>query len=453
MEQDRALRVLEFTKIREMLAQNAITEEGRQRCLELVPCHDLGDVNHALAETEEAVVLLTYLGQNPLVSYPDVRESIARAQKGACLSPRMLLDVSAFLRAARAARSALVRDRDDTPILTGLASRLTVLERVETDINDAILSEEEIADRASTELYQIRRQIRGANERMRDKLNQMIRSSSFAKNLQDSIITMRGDRYVHPGEGRVPGQRARSGPRPERQRGHAVYRAHVCGGAGQRPEAAATPGSSRRSTRILQALSDSLAPYGEALEGNLALLRELDFAFAKGLLGRQMRAVLPKINREGRLKIVRGRHPLIDPEKVVPSDLWLGQDFTTLIITGPNTGGKTVTLKTVGLFTLMAQAGLEVPAELGTELAVFDHVLRGHRRRAVHRAVPVHLLGPHDQHRVHPAKGGRTTIWCCSTSWARAPTPPRARRWLRRILNALLGRKGPHAWPPPITAS
>ena len=301
MEQDRALRVLEFTKIREMLAQHAITEEGRQRCLELTPYHDLGDVNHALAETEEAVVLLTYLGQNPLVSYPDVRESIARAQKGACLSPRMLLDISAFLRAARAARSALVREREDTPILTGLASRLTVLERVETDINDAILSEEEIADRASTELYQIRRQIRGANERMRDKLNQMIRSSSFAKNLQDTIITMRGDRYCIPVKAECRAERARSGPRPERQRGHAVYRAHVCGGAGQRPEAAVMPGSSRRSTRILQALSDSLAPLRRGAGGqHLALLRELDFAFAKGLLGRQMRAVLPKINREGR---------------------------------------------------------------------------------------------------------------------------------------------------------
>ena len=373
MEQDRALRVLEFTKIREMLAQHAITEEGRQRCLELVPCHDLGDVNHALAETEEAVVLLTYLGQNPLVSYPDVRESIARAQKGACLSPRMLLDISAFLRAARAARSALVRDRDDTPILTGLASRLTVLERVETDINDAILSEEEIADRASTELYQIRRQIRGANERMRDKLNQMIRSSSFAKNLQDTIITMRGDRYCIPVKAEcranVPGlvhDQSASGatlfiePMFVVELGNDLKQLYAR--------------EQQEITRILQALSDSLAPYGEALEGNLALLRELDFAFAKGLLGRQMRAVLPKINREGRLKIVRGRHPLIDPEKVVPSDLWLGQDFTTLIITGPNTGGKTVTLKTVGLFTLMAQAGLEVPAELGTELAVFDHV-------------------------------------------------------------------------------
>ena len=373
MEQDRALRVLEFTKIREMLAQHAITEEGRQRCLELTPYHDLGDVNHALAETEEAVVLLTYLGQNPLVSYPDVRESIARAQKGACLRPRMLLDVSAFLRAARAARSALVRDRDDTPILTGLASRLTVLERVETDINDAILSEEEIADRASTELYQIRRQIRSANERMRDKLNQMIRSSSFAKNLQDSIITMRGDRYCIPVKAEcranVPGlvhDQSASGatlfiePMFVVELGNDLKQLYAR--------------EQQEITRILQALSDSLAPYGEALEGNLALLRELDFAFAKGLLGRHMRAVLPKINREGRLKIVRGRHPLIDPEKVVPSDLWLGQDFTTLIITGPNTGGKTVTLKTVGLFTLMAQAGLEVPAELGTELAVFDHV-------------------------------------------------------------------------------
>ena len=152
MEQDRALRVLEFTKIRELLAQNAITEEGRQRCLELTPYHDLGDVNHALAETEEAVVLLTYLGQNPLVSYPDVRESIARAQKGACLSPRMLLDISAFLRAARAARSALVRDREDTPILTGLASRLTVLERVETVIVGACLSVEAMGARASAEV-------------------------------------------------------------------------------------------------------------------------------------------------------------------------------------------------------------------------------------------------------------------------------------------------------------
>ncbi|MBE5779307.1 MAG: endonuclease MutS2 [Clostridiales bacterium] len=373
MEQDRALRVLEFTKIREMLAQNAITEDGRQKCLELVPYTDLGDVNHALNETEEAVVLLTYLGTNPLVSYPEVKDAIIMAQKGASLSPRMLLDIASFLRAARSARAALVRDREDTPILKGIASRLTVLEHVENEITQAILSEEEIADRASSELHQIRRQIRSANERMREKLNQMIRSTSFAKNLQDSIITMRGDRYCIPVRAEcranVPGlvhDQSASGatlfiePMFVVELGNDLKQLH----AKEQQEIA----------RILQALSDSIAPHGEMLLCNLDLLRQLDFAFAKGTLSRQMRGVLPKMNREGRLNIIRGRHPLIDPDKVVPSNLWLGRDFTTLIITGPNTGGKTVTLKTAGLFSLMAMAGLQVPADLGTELAVFDHV-------------------------------------------------------------------------------
>ncbi|MBP3541860.1 MAG: endonuclease MutS2 [Clostridia bacterium] len=373
MEQDRALRVLEFTKILEMLAQNAITDEGKDKCLSLTPYTDIADVNHALNETEEAVVLLTYLGTNPLVSYPAVKDAIVMAEKGACLSPKMLLDVASFLRAARSARSALVKDREDTPILTGLASQLMVLEHVENEIQMAILSEEEIADRASSELHQIRRQIRSANERMREKLNQMIRSSSFAKNLQDTIITMRGDRYCIPVRAEcranVPGlvhDQSASGatlfiePMFVVELGNDLKQLH----AKEQQEIA----------RILQALSDMVGPHSSALLSNLDLLCQLDFAFAKGMLSRQMRAVLPKMNRDGHLNIVRGRHPLIDPDKVVPSNLWLGKDFTTLIITGPNTGGKTVTLKTVGLFTLMAQAGLQVPADLGTELAVFDHV-------------------------------------------------------------------------------
>ncbi|MDD3335670.1 MAG: endonuclease MutS2 [Eubacteriales bacterium] len=373
MEPNRALRVLEFNKIRDMLSANAITDAGKAKCQSLLPYTDLSEVRRALDETEEATVLLTYLGGNPLVSFPDVRESIVMAQKGACLSPRMLLDISSFLRAARAARTALVKERDDTPILTGLAARLTTQESIENDINNAILSEEEIADRASSELYQIRRQIRSANERMREKLSQMIRSSSFSKNLQDSIITMRGDRYCIPVK--------------------AECRANVPGLVHDQSASGATlfveplfvvelgndlkqfrAKEQMEITRILQALSDSLSPFAEALKDNLDLLAQLDFAFAKGLLARQMRAVLPKMNHNGFIKIVRGRHPLIDPEKVVPSDLWLGDAFTTLIITGPNTGGKTVTLKTVGLFTLMAQAGLQIPADFGTELAVFDHV-------------------------------------------------------------------------------
>ncbi|MEG2253244.1 MAG: endonuclease MutS2, partial [Clostridia bacterium] len=267
----------------------------------------------------------------------------------------------------------LIKEREDTPILTNLASRLTALESVENAINNAIMSEDEIADRASTELYQIRRQIRGANERMREKLSQMIRSSSFSKNLQDSIITMRGDRYCIPVK--------------------AEFRANVPGLVHDQSATGATlfiepmvvvelgndlkqlrVKEQQEIQRVLQALSDSLSPYAEALFTNMEILTHLDFAFAKGLLSREQRGVLPKINQRGFLKIVRGRHPLIDPEKVVPSDLWLGDQFTALIITGPNTGGKTVTLKTVGLFTLMMQSGLHVPADLGTELAVFGRV-------------------------------------------------------------------------------
>jgi len=373
MEQERALRVLEFTKIRERLSVHALTDMGKAKCLSLKPYDDFSDVLHALDETEEACVLLSYLGGQPLSGFPDVREQVALAQKGACLSPRALLDVAACLRAARAARSALVRDREDTPILTGMASRLTTLDGLENDISAAILSEEEIADRASAELFQIRRQIRSANERMREKLNQMIRSSSFSKNLQDSIITMRGDRYCIPVK--------------------AECRANVPGLVHDQSATGATlfiepmfvvelgndlkqlrAREQREIARILQALSDQIAPHAESVLLNIELLAHLDFAFAKGLLAREMHACLPKMNTRGYIKIVRGRHPLIDPDKVVPSDLWLGDGFTTLIITGPNTGGKTVTLKTVGLFTLMAQSGLQVPAALGTELSAFRRV-------------------------------------------------------------------------------
>ncbi len=373
MELERTLRVLEFNKILERLAQYAMTDAGKARCRALVPSSEEAQVRRSLDETEEAVVLLTYLGSNPLIGFSDVTEYITIAKKGACLSPRALMDVALLLRAARAARQSLVKDRENTPLLIALASRLTVLESIENDIGDAIIGEDEIADRASSELYQIRRQIRSANERMREKLNQMIRSTSFAKNLQDAIITMRGDRYCIPVKAEcranVPGlvhDQSSSGatlfiePIALVELGNDLKQYH----AKEQQEIA----------RILQALTDRITPHAEALMTDLDILAHLDFVFAKGQLARELHCALPKINSQGRIRVIRGRHPLIDPDKVVPSNLWLGEDFTSLIITGPNTGGKTVTLKTVGLFTLMAQAGLHVPAALGTEMAVFDHV-------------------------------------------------------------------------------
>ncbi len=373
MEPARELRVLEFTKIREMLSAFCVTPMGAELCQELTPCRDFSEVSRALEETEEATILLAYLGGSPLQWFGDVREQLSLAGKGAALSPKALLDVAGCLRAARAARAALVKEREDTPILTGLASRLTALPGVEQAITDAILSEDEIADRASAELMQIRRQIRAANERMREKLNQMIHSSSFAKYLQDAIITLRGDRYCIPVKAEcranVPGL-----VHDQSSTGATLF---------VEPIAVVELGNDLKQLRgreqqeierILLALTGQLAPHADELRADIDILNHLDFAFAKGQLAKDMRASLPKLNNRGYIKLIRARHPLIDREKVVPTTLWLGDDFTTLVVTGPNTGGKTVTLKTVGLLTLMAQAGLHVPADLGTELAVFEHV-------------------------------------------------------------------------------
>lgn len=373
MEQGKALRVLEFVKIREQLALHAVTPTGADRCRELVPSGDYEQVRRSLAETEEAVVLLTYLGASPMQWFPDVREQAALAGKGASLSPRALLDVAACLRASREARSALVKEREDTPILTGLASRLTTNRGLEDEIANAILSEDEIADRASQDLFQIRRQIRAAGERVREKLNAMIRSSSFQKYLQDPIVTMRGDRYCLP----VKQECRQSVPglvHDQSSTGATLFIEPLVVVELGNDLKQLRAKEEQEIARILLALSGQIAPFTQELSQNIEVLSDLDFIFAKGLLAREMSAVLPKLNHHGFIKIVRGRHPLIDRDQVVPSDLWLGDEFTTLVITGPNTGGKTVTLKTAGLFTLMAQAGLQVPAEFGTELAVFDRV-------------------------------------------------------------------------------
>ena len=373
MMKERTLRVLEFTKIRDRLASKAMTDMGRERCEALVPSSNMNEIQRMQAETEEATVILQYVGASPLVPFSDVRASLTLAEKGATLSPKALLEVAALMQSARAARKALDTERDNTPILKELAQRLSTLHNVEQDITNAIISEDEIADRASNELMDIRRHLRGANERIKEKLNQMIRSSTFQKYLQDPIVTMRNDRYCLPVKaeyrGSVPGL-----VHDQSSTGATLF---------IEPMAAVEMGNELKTwaakekqeiERILAALSAEIAPYADQLRETVETLAELDYIFAKGMLSREMNAVSPKLNRNGYINIIRGLHPLIDREKVVPSNLWMGKDFTSLIITGPNTGGKTVTLKTVGLLTLMAQAGLQVPADLGTELAVFEQV-------------------------------------------------------------------------------
>ena len=371
--QKRNLRVLEYYKILDMLATHVVTDMGREACLALEPSSDADEIRAMQAQTEEANTVLAYNGANPMAYFKDVREYLKLAAVGATLSPKALLDVAEALKASRVVRSALVTDREDTPLLTEMGSRLATNRPLEEEIFSAILSEDEISDHASTDLYTIRRHMRQINDKVRDKLNSIIRSSNMQKYLQDAIITMRNDRYVVPVKAEcrqfVPGL------------------VHDQSGSGStlfiEPMSVVEAGNELKQwiakekqeiERILTEFSARVAPDAPLIAKNLELLSNIDMIFAKAMLGREMKAVPPKINTEGRINLIRARHPLIDPDKVVPSNLWLGGEFSTLIITGPNTGGKTVTLKTVGLMALMTQSGMQIPAAYGSEMALFDEV-------------------------------------------------------------------------------
>ena len=370
---ERNLRVLEYPKILERMANLTVTPMGRERALQLTPSGDASIVNRRQAETEEAGTVLAYNGSNPIAYFTDVREFLKLAKIGSTLSAKALLQVGDAMKASRQVRSALVTDREDTPILRQIGSPLYTNRRLEEDIFDAILSEDEISDHASGELADIRRHIRILNDRIRDKLNSLIHGSAAQKYLMDAIITMRNGRYVVPVKaecrGSVPGI------------------VHDQSGTGStlfiEPMAVVEAGNELKQwalkekaeiERILAAFSQEIAPDADLIADSLTSLAEIDMIFARAALGRSMRAVPPKLNTEGRINLIRTRHPLIDPEKVVPSNLWLGTDFITLVITGPNTGGKTVTLKTAGLLCLMAQSGMQIPAAYGSELSIFDEV-------------------------------------------------------------------------------
>ncbi len=373
MIQDKVIRTLEFDKIREMLAGYALSEQAKALCTALVPFHHMQKIMDEQQQTEEACLLVNYSGANPMVHFSDIRPSVQLAEKGGMLSPRALLNIAFSLRAANKLYRSLIHDRGNTPSLSQLASALTLLPSLEQNISDSIYGEEEIADNASPALADIRRKIRQANAKVKDKLNSMIKSAAYQKYLQEPIITIRQERFVVPVK--------------------MEYRSSVPGLIHDQSSSGATLfiepmaiveinndikqliGEEKIEIhRILQAFSNEVAMYAEALNINIDILIQLDFCFAKAMLSRALRCIMPKINQKGLIKIVRGRHPLIDENQVVPLDIWVGDEFTSLVITGPNTGGKTVTLKTVGLFTLMMQSGLQVPAEIGTELSIFQKV-------------------------------------------------------------------------------
>ncbi len=370
---DRAIRVLEFNKIRDKLSAFALTESGKDLCQTLVPVSNEAEVINRLAYTEEAVCILAYTGSNPLIGFNSPGDSLTLAEKGGILSPKMLLNIAGILRASRTTKDALVTDRQNTPLITSMANGLQPLRSLQEDIDTAILSEEEIADAASATLADIRRHIRLVNEKIRERLNTMAHGSAFSKYLMESIVTVRNGRYVLP----VKSEYRSSVPGIVHDQSSTGATLFI------EPFAVIEIGNDLKELktkereeiqRILQALSAEVGDSASMISRNIAILSELDFIFAKALLARDMDAICPKVNKRGYLRFVKVRHPLIDREKVVPCDLWLGDDFSSLIITGPNTGGKTVTLKTVGLMSMMAQSGLHIPGQLGTEVAIFDQI-------------------------------------------------------------------------------
>jgi DNA mismatch repair protein MutS2 len=372
----KSLKLLEFYKIREKLSERTESSLGKELASVLVPAVSVSEIEHLQKETGEALSLLMKRGTPPLYGIHAIASDVKRAELGGMLSPSALLKIGESLRVSRALKSYMRESREDKTdsytIIGDLIDTLSVYKHIEESINNAIIGENEISDNASSTLRNIRRQIRSKNDGIREKLNSMISSSTYKKYLQDSIITMRDGRYVIP----VKQENRSSVPGLVHDISSSGATAFV------EPMAVVELNNELRELeikereeieRILLELSSYVAEEAEGIRGNELILSRIDFAFAKGKLALDMKATQPILNDRGLINIKKARHPLLTG-KVVPIDVYLGGDFNTLIITGPNTGGKTVTLKTVGLLTLMGQSGLHIPADFNSQLAVFDQV-------------------------------------------------------------------------------
>ena len=370
---EKSILKLELDKVLQMLSACAGSVEGKAACLRVRPVSDLEDVQALLDETSAASDLCTRKGNPVFGDVNDVSAALERADRGGSLQPAELLRIAGVLRCARNIKSYVSEDEKKT-VLDPLFAALTPNKYLEDKIFGSILSEEEIADNASPELANIRRHMRLQAGKIRDSLQKIISSPAYAKVLREPIITIRDGRYVVPVKSEckndIPGL---------------VHDVSASGGTYfVEPMSAVNANNALRELelkekkeieRILAELSAEAAGYREAINEDFRMLVRLDVIFAKAKLGYQMRAWAPLLNDQGRVELRNARHPLIDPKQAVPISLHLGRDFDTMIITGPNTGGKTVTLKTVGLLTLMAECGMHIPAADGSVISTFDAIL------------------------------------------------------------------------------
>lgn len=372
---ERVLHTLEYSKIIERLEEHAASSLGKEKARELKPFIHIEEVEKALSATEEGVTVLRLKGLVPLGGIHDVRAYAKRASIGGILAPKDLLDLADTISGGRKLKNFLLAICDDQPLLTiaELASSIDGLKSLESEIVGAIDDHGEVLDGASPTLKRIRQEIRSIEGNVRQKLEQMIRSSSNQKMLQEAVVTIRNDRYVIPVK--------------QEYRTHFGGLVHDQSSSGAtlfiEPQAVVQLNNQLREAKIkeereiekiLRELTSQVALVADVIITNVESLAELDFIFTKAKYAHAIRATKPKLNDRRYIHIKRGRHPLINPDVVVPLDIELGNEYTMLMITGPNTGGKTVTLKTMGLITLMAQSGLFVPCAEESEIAVFDEI-------------------------------------------------------------------------------
>lgn len=369
---NKALKTLEYNKITDRLASHASSEPGIKLCRELQPMMDMDEINSALKQTSDAVSRIFRHGSISFAGLKDIRPLTKALEVGSALGMSELLDICSLLKVAAGARRYGVSEDEAADSLSGLFNVIYDIADVRREIERCILSEDEIADDASAELKNIRRQMRICTERIRTELNSMLNGSDRTY-LQEAVITTRGGRYCIPVK--------------------AEYKSQVPGMVHDQSKAGSTffiePMSvvrlnneireyevkeSEEIAKILASLSAMAGNYTAELDADYDILSQLDFIFAKAKLSFEYKGSEPIMNTRGYINIRKGRHPLIDSHKVVPIDVSIGDEYSELIITGPNTGGKTVTLKTIGLFSLLGQSGLHIPAADNSELTVFNDI-------------------------------------------------------------------------------
>ncbi|MDP4163476.1 MAG: endonuclease MutS2 [Bacillota bacterium] len=374
--QQKALKVLEYEKVKQQLLGHASSALGQEKIIQLAPSTDFEEVVILQKETDEAATVFRLKGSVPLSGIYDIRAQIKRAAIGGVLSPAELIQTASTIHASRQMKRFIqdfAEGHLEVPVLMEQTDRIIPLVSLEEDIRYAIDESGEVLDSASDLLRSLRNQLRANQARVREKLEGMIRSSNASKMLSDAIITIRNDRFVIPVK--------------QEYRSHYGGIIHDQSASGQtlfiEPQAIVQLNNQVQDIRvkeqleverILAELTVKVAEFESELKIITEVLANLDFVFAKARYGKQIKASMPIMNNEGRISLFKARHPLIPIDVVVANDIMLGNDFTTIVITGPNTGGKTVTLKTVGLCTLMAQSGLQIPALDGSEMAVFSAV-------------------------------------------------------------------------------